>query len=384
MRKAPSLCPLQEQCGGCQLQGTPYPEQLRLKQQRMEALLGGFGPVLPVIGMEQPLHYRNKLVRSFGLDARRRPVCGIYRQGSHALVPVENCLIEDEICSNLAKDLFSLLKELQIPVYDERSGSGFLRHILLRRAFATGELMVVLVAASPIFKRQKPFLKALLELHPEVKTVVLNQNDRYGPVVLGPSEKVLWGSGTIEDELGGLRFRISPRSFYQVNPVQTEKLYSAAIDLAGLSGRETVLDAYCGIGTIGLTAAGRAKQVAGVEINRDAVKDAIFNARRNGIKNCWFTAGDAGKFMEEAASEGAGPDVVFLDPPRSGSSRSFLLSLLKAAPKRIVYISCGPESLRRDLEMLTAGGYRMGTAQPVDMFPYTEHIECVAQLLRSR
>ena len=225
-------------------------------------------------------------------------------------------------------------------------------------------------------------VKKLLEKHPEITTVVLNINDRFGPVILGTREKVIYGSGYIEDVLCGKRFRISSRSFYQINPVQTEKLYSAAIGLSGLTGNETVLDAYCGIGTIGLSASDKAKQVIGVEINRDAVNDAIANARLNGVKNCWFTVGDAGKYMEQMAAGKVKPDIVFMDPPRAGSDERFLSSLLKCAPKRIVYISCNPETLARDLRYLTKHGYRAEEAWGYDMFAWSEHVETVCLLSR--
>ena len=289
-------------------------------------------------------------------------------------------MIEDKLADEIIVDIRRMLPEFKIQVFDERGGSGWLRHILIRRGFATGEVMVVLVAVSPIFKLQKPFLKKLLEKHPEITTVVLNINDRFGPVILGVREKVIYGSGYIEDVLCGKRFRISSRSFYQINPVQTEKLYSAAIDLAGLTGTETVLDAYCGIGTIGLSASDKAKQVIGVEINRDAVNDAIANARLNGVKNCWFTVGDAGKYMEQMAADKVKPDVVFMDPPRAGSDERFLSSLLKCAPKRIVYISCNIDTQRRDLDVLLSGGYKLRRIQPVDMFPRTRHVETVVLL----
>lgn len=373
-------CPYYRKCGGCQLQNLPYPEQLLHKQRQAVSLLGQFSHVEDIIGMDDPCHYRNKVHAAFGLDSRRKVISGIYQPGSHAIVPVEHCMIEDEIADNIILTIRKLLPEFKIQVFDERSGSGWLRHVLVKRGFATGQVMVVLVAATPIFKLQKPFLKKLLTLHPEISTVILNINDRFGPVVLGSREKVLYGSGYIEDLLCGHRFRISARSFYQINPVQTEKLYSAAVDFAGLTGRETVLDAYCGIGTIGITASDKAKQVIGVEINRDAVGDAIANARLNKIKNCWFTAGDAGKYMEQLAADGHKLDVVFMDPPRSGSDERFLNSLLRSSPEKIVYISCNIETQRRDLELLLKGGYRVTKLQPVDMFPYTNHIENIALL----
>ena len=334
--------------------------------------------MLPILGMDEPTRYRNKVTAAFALDARRKVVSGIYQPGSHAVVPVDRCLIEDETADAIIVTIRRLLPDFKLKVFDERSGTGWLRHVLVRRGFATGEVLVVLVAVSPIFPVQKHFVKKLLEMHPEITSIVLNINDRFGPVVLGTREKVLYGAGTIEDVLCGYRFRISPRSFYQINPVQTEKLYRTAVDFAALTGTETVLDAYCGIGTIGITASGKAKQVIGVELNRDAVADAIANARLNGIKNCWFTAGDAGEYMEQMARDDRKPDLVFLDPPRAGSDERFLSSLLRCAPKRVVYVSCDPETLARDL--LTKGGYRVQKLQPVDMFPYTRHIECVALL----
>ena len=364
-------CPHFRQCGGCQLQNLPYPQQLRRKQKQLEELLGEFAPVRPILGMEEPSHYRNKVHAAFALDERRQIVSGIYQPGSHAIVPVDSCYIEDETADAVIRDIRAMLRPFKIQVFDERSGTGWLRHVLVRRGFATGQVMVVLVAVNPIFKLQKPFLRELLARHPEISTVVLNKNDRFGPVVLGTWEKVLH------------RFRISSRSFYQINPVQTEKLYRCAVDFAALRGGETVLDAYCGIGTIGITASERAKQIIGVELNKDAVRDAIANARLNGLKNCWFTAGDAGEYMEKMAADKMRPDVVFLDPPRVGSDERFLRSLIRCAPERVVYVSCNPETLARDLRVLTRGGYAVKAIQPVDMFPFTNHVETVVLLCRA-
>ena len=373
-------CPYAKKRGGCQLRHLSYPEQLRRKMGRCIALLGPFGHVEEILPADAPERYRNKSTRSYGLDGRRRAVCGIYQPGSHAIVPVDSCLIEDAVADAIQRDIRDMLPAFQILAYDERSGWGWLRHVQIRRGVVTGQVLVTLVAVSPIFPLQRPFVKALREKHPEIASIVLNINDRFGPVVLGSREKVLYGPGTIEDELCGRRFRISSRSFYQINPVQTEKLYRCAVDFAALTGKETVLDAYCGIGTIGITASGRAKQVIGVELNRAAVKDAIVNARLNGLKNCWFTAGDAGEYLLGCAREGIRPDVVFLDPPRSGSDDAFLRALLKSAPARAVYVSCDPVTLARDLDVLTAGGYQVRKIQPVDMFPFTEHVETVVSL----
>ena len=375
----PAPCPHFRQCGGCQLQNLPYPQQLRRKQKQLEELLGEFAPVKPILGMEEPRHYRNKVHAAFALDGRRQIVSGIYQPSSHAIVPVDSCYIEDETADAVIRDIRAMLRPFKIQVFDERSGTGWLRHVLVRRGFATGQVMVVLVAVNPIFKLQKPFLRELLARHPEIST-----DDRFGPVVLGTWEKVLYGEGTIEDVLCGHRFRISSRSFYQINPVQTEKLYRCAVDFAALRGGETVLDAYCGIGTIGITASERAKQIIGVELNKDAVRDAIANARLNGLKNCWFTAGDAGEYMEKMAADKMRPDVVFLDPPRAGSDERFLRSLIRCAPERVVYVSCNPETLARDLRVLTRGGYQVKAIQPVDMFPFTNHVETVCCLYHQK
>ena len=377
-------CPYAKKCGGCQLRHLSYPEQLRRKMGRCIALLGPFGHVEEILPADAPERYRNKSTRSYGLDGRRKGVCGIYQPGSHAIVPVDSCLIEDAVADAIQRDIRDMLPAFKILAYDERSGRGWLRHVQIRRGVRTGQVLVTLVAVSPIFPLQRPFVKALTEKHPEIASIVLNINDRFGPVVLGSREKVLYGPGTIEDELCGRRFRISSRSFYQIDHAQTEKLYATAVSFAALTGRETVLDAYCGIGTIGIAAASGAKQILGVELNRDAVRDAIANARLNGLKNCWYSAGDAGEYMEGLVKDGHRPDVVLLDPPRSGSDERFLRSLIRCAPERVVYVSCDPETQARDLKTLTAGGYQVRKIQPVDMFPWTEHVESVVLMSRAR
>ncbi|MCD7844654.1 MAG: 23S rRNA (uracil(1939)-C(5))-methyltransferase RlmD [Oscillospiraceae bacterium] len=373
-------CPHAKKCGGCQLQNMDYPQQLAWKENRVRRLIGCFGPVQPILGMESPYHYRNKVQAAFGLGGRRRIISGVYQSSSHRIVPVDRCMIEDKTADKIIVTIRGLMPSFHMLAYDERTGTGFLRHVLVKRGFATGQVMVVLVAASPIFKLQKPFVKKLLDLHPEITTIVLNINDKFTPLVLGQREKVLYGKGYIEDVLCGKTFRISPRSFYQVNPVQTEVLYSTAIALAGLTGQETVLDAYCGTGTIALIASDSARKVLGVELNRDAVRDAIANARQNGVTNCWFTAADAGEYMDDMAAHHDRPDVVFMDPPRAGSDEKFLRSLLRLSPPKVIYISCNPETLARDLKTLCPGGYKLETAQPVDMFPWTGHVETICAL----
>ena len=242
--------------------------------------------------------------------------------------------------------------------------------------------MVVLVLSSPILPSKNNFVKALRKEHPEITTVVLNINDKKTSMVLGERDIVLYGKGYIEDTLCGCTFRISPQSFYQVNPMQTERLYQIAMEYAELTGKERVIDAYCGIGTIGMVASKKAREVIGVELNRNAVKDARINAKLNQIKNITFYEGDAGKFMVSMAEEGEKADVVFMDPPRSGSDEAFLSSVIKLAPKRIVYVSCGPDTLARDLKYLTGHGYKVKKMQPVDMFGYTVHVETICKLCR--
>lgn len=386
MDKNQPQCPVYRKCGGCQLQNLSYERQLQWKQDRCRKLLGHLGKVEPILGMDHPYHYRNKVQAAFAWDKRGgRIVSGVYQSGTHWVVPVDSCLTEDEKADEIIVSVRSLLKDFKLRPYDEDTGRGLLRHVLVKRGFGTGEIMVVLVTGTPVFTARKHFVEALLKLHPEITTVVQNVNDTRTSLVLGKNEKVLYGPGTITDTLCGCRFRISPRSFYQINPAQTEVLYKKAMELAGLTGKERVLDAYCGIGTIGIVAAKNgAGSVLGVELNRDAVKDAITNARENKIQNIYFTCADAGEFMADAAVEGEHFDTVFMDPPRAGASEEFLQALCSLAPSRVVYISCSPETLARDLNTLRANHYRVEKLQPVDMFPHTQHIECVVQMSRAK
>ena len=275
------------------------------------------------------------------------------------------------------------LPSFKIKVYDEDTGYGLFRHVLIRRGFSTGQIMVVLVTASPVFPSKNNFVRALLKEHPEITTIVQNVNGRHTSMVLGSKENVLYGKGYIEDTLCGCTFRISSKSFYQINPVQTEKLYSKAIELADLKGTENVLDAYCGIGTIGLIAASHCKQVAGVELNADAVKDAMSNRNRNKVENARFFQGDASEFMVKLAEDGQKLDVVFMDPPRSGSTEQFIDAVATVKAKRVVYISCNPETLARDLKYFEKKGYVADEVWPVDMFPWTDSIEAVTVLERT-
>lgn len=415
-------CPYARKCGGCDYQGMEYAKQLKEKQDYVRKNVGDYCKVLPIIGMEEPYHYRNKvhavfdIVRGAKTSTRKGArsknsgaapgtiISGVYKAGTHDVVNIDACQIEDETAGAIIRDIRGLLRSFKIKTYDEDTGYGLLRHVLVRRGFHSGEVMVVLVLGSPILPSKNNFVKALRKLHPEITTVVLNVNDRRTSMVLGDKETVIYGKGYIEDTLCGYTFRISPKSFYQVNPVQTEILYNKAIEYAGLTGKETVVDAYCGIGTIGMIASGEAKEVISVESNRDAVRDAITNAKRNQVKNIQFYNADAGGFMAEMAEyapaaetakgtagkpsggvqkkRGKQVDVVFMDPPRAGSDEAFLSSVVKLAPKRVVYVSCNPETLARDLKYLTKRGYQAVECQPVDLFPWTRHVETIVGLQR--
>ena len=375
-----NICPYASKCGGCDYQGVPYEKQLAKKQKEMEALLGGFAKVYPIIGMEEPLHYRNKVHAVFDRDRKGNIISGVYEKNSHRVVNVDSCMIENQKADEIILTIRKLIKDFKMKVYDEDSGYGLFRHVLIRTGHISGQILVVLVLASPILPAKNNFIKALRNAHPEITSIVLNVNDRKTSMVLGEREIILYGKGYIEDTLCGLTYRISPKSFYQVNPIQTEKLYQTAIDFAQLTGNEVVLDAYCGIGTIGMTAASKAKEVIGVELNKDAVKDAIANAKLNGIKNVRFYNKDASDFIVDMAQQKAKCDVVFMDPPRSGSTEKFMDCVALLAPKRVVYVSCDPQTLARDLKYLVKKGYKVEKIQPVEMFCFTKHVECVIMM----
>lgn len=377
-------CPLHKKCGGCQLQHLTYEEQLQYKMNKEIYFLGKFGHVNPIYGMEQPSHYRNKVQAAFDYDYRHKKlISGVYQSGSHRVVPVNDCFIEDKIADKIIVDIRKLMQDFKFQAYDEDSGRGFIRHVLVKRGFSTNEIMVVIVSGKSQFPSCRNFVNALLKQHPEITTIIHNVNPYHTNLVLGKQEKVLYGKGYIEDVLLSCTFRISARSFYQINPVQTAELYQTAIDYADLSGEETFFDAYCGTGTIGLIAATKgAKKVIGVELNKDAVRDAISNAKRNHIENARFYCGDATRFITEMAEAGEHVDVIMMDPPRAGSTEAFLDACVKMAPPRIVYVSCNPETLARDLKYITKKGYKVSLIQPVDMFPYTDHVETVVLMSR--
>lgn len=373
-------CPYVEKCGACHMGQTTYEEELTAKKELVESHIGKYcRNIHDVAGMYYPFHYRNKVHAVFG-RLKDEVIAGTYSEGTHTIVPIDNCLIEDAQASAIIKTVTELVKSFKIWIYNEDTGRGVLRHVLVRKGMSTKQIMVVLVTACPEFPHKNNFVAELRKRHPEITTIVQNINEANTTMVLGERNKPLYGEGYIEDVLCGLRFRISPNSFYQVNSAQTQVLYKKAIQAAGLTGKETVVDAYCGIGTIGMAMASKAGKVLGIELNRDAVKDAKANAKRNNLNNIHFVAADATEYLTSMAQEGAKADVVVMDPPRSGSTEEFIQAVAQLAPERVVYVSCNPETLGRDLESFKKVKYRAVEAWPVDMFGWTNHVETVCLL----
>lgn len=369
-------CPLTERgCGGCIELAVPYGEHLKRKQAAFVKL---FPNALPIVGMEDPRHYRAKVLSTFA-NGRSGLYSGIYAAGSHRVLSVRDCILHDKRADEIIGAVREMLAQTGLKACDEDAGTGTLRHMLVRRAAGTGEVLLTLVTPSDTLPDGRALAVEIVRLCPDMRSVVQNVNPRKTSAVLGFREHVLYGPGYVDDLLMDTRFRISSRSFYQVNSRQTEKLYGKALALANLSGRETVLDAYCGVGTIGILAAKQAAHVTGVEFNADAVKNAVTNARLNSLSNIDFLRGDAGRVLAEKRLDA---DVVFLDPPRAGCERPFLEALCAAKPQTVVYVSCCPETQARDVKLLTRRGYTLQSVQPVDMFPFTPHVEAVALLTR--
>ena len=339
--------------------------------------------VMPIIGEEDPWHYRNKMQFPVAFENGILEI-GCYAAATHKVVGVENCLIQKQRNNDIIAVVRQWMRQYEISAYDEKTGKGVVRHVMGRVGVNTGEVMAVIITAGYDIPHGKELVKMLRDAVPGLKSVVQNINKKQTNIVMGNKTRLLYGKTTIKDRLGTLKFNISAQSFFQVNSAQAEKLYNKAIEFAALSGGETVVDCYCGTGTIGLIAARNAKRVIGVELNKDAVKDARINAKENGIKNAEIYAGDAGRFMVDMASKNQKADVVFMDPPRAGSDEKFLSSVIKLGPKRVVYVSCNPETLARDLKYLTGNGYQTVKIQPVDNFPFCDHIETVVKLVKKR
>ena len=373
-------CKICTACGGCQFQQLSYQAQLKYKTKRVKEALWRIAnvkqEVLPCIGMDNPYNYRNKIQVPFKKDKVGKIKYGFYKENTHEIMPIKECAIEDRKAAPILWDIKLLLEEMNIPTYNEDSGKGILRYVLIRTSYHYDELMVVLVTTTLNFPGQRNFVNELVARHPEITTIVENVNSRRTNVILGNQEKVLFGPGHIKDDILGLSFEISASSFFQVNPIQVEKLYKSALNLIDFNKKEVVLDAYSGVGTIGLIAARNAKKVISVEINKSAHKNAIENAKKNNIDNIEFYCDDAGEFINKYDND---IDILIMDPPRSGSDEKFLSTVMNKRIKKIIYISCNPETLARDIKYLSSL-YDVTYVQPVDMFPMTAHVETIVGL----
>lgn len=376
-------CKYFKKCGACQLRNMPYEEQLSFKMSRVIKLLGRFCHVEEIVGMSNPSAFRNKAQAVF-YNQNGRVYSGIYQSASGKVIRCESCPVISDRAGLIINEITVIMNELKLKAYDPATGKGFLRHVLIRHGFASGEIMVVLVSATAHFPREEQFISLLTERHPQITTVIQNVNGTDIPLWLTENERTVYGGGSITDYLCGRTFKISSRSFCQINPLQTEKLYKTAMELAALSGKETVLDAYSGIGTIGIIASRYAKTVYSVETNRAAVSDAVSNAKSNGIYNIKFFTCDSTKFIANSGLRGDRYDVVFIDPPRAGCDKTFLSKLMTLSPSKIIYISCNPETMSRDIAYLGGGRYKVQRLIPFDMFPHTNHIECVCLLAKAK
>lgn len=380
-------CPVARQCGGCQIQAMSYPAQLRFKEAKVRNNLARIGkfehpPMEPIIGMEEPFRYRNKAQFPVGMSKDGRIIAGFYAGRTHAIIECEDCLLGVEENRVILDLVLEHMKEYHIRPYEELTGKGLVRHVMIRKGFATGAVMVCLIVNGDSLPHADALVERLRTIR-GMASITLNINREQTNVIMGREIKLLWGQPYIEDTIGSVRFRISPLSFYQVNPLQTEKLYNKALEYAGLTGEETVWDLYCGIGTISLFLAQRAKQVYGVEIVPAAIEDAKANAALNGMTNAEFFVGKAEKVLpEKYEKEGITADVIVVDPPRKGCEESVLATMIQMAPKRIVYVSCDSATLARDLKYLCHHGYELTRCCPTDMFGNSVHVETVCLLSR--
>jgi len=384
-RKMPE-CPVYDACGGCQLQHMDYAGQLAAKEELVrEAFRRYVGnasvPVRPILGMDDPWRYRNKAQLQVGYS-QGRMIAGLYKAGTHRLVDISGCPIQYPFINEVVRIVADIAARLSIPAYDEKTGNGALRTIVARAARHTGDVQLTLISAQPRLPRQDRLIALIRERLPMVKTIALNVNRSSSPLVFGEKTTVLWGREHIRETLGHLSFDLSPRSFFQLNPEQTEKLYETVAEAADLKGGELVVDAYCGTGTIALWLAPRAGEVRGIEAVEEAVADARRNAELGGFTNARFYVGRAETLLPQWVAQGIRPDVVVVDPPRTGCDAALLKAIIHARPQRMVYVSCNPSTLAKDCRILLDGGFRLEWLQPVDMFPQTSHVECVILLVR--
>lgn len=374
-------CPVFKQCGGCSYQHNDYPAYLDKQQNKLHDLLSSFAQVRPILAMKDPFYYRNKVQAVVSVTPKGQVITGNYKEQSHKVVSVDHCLIEDKTAQAIIHSVRQLIPSFKWTVYNEDAQRGLIRHILVRTGYKTGEVLLVIVVADKMVPGKANFVKAIRKKHPEIVGVVFNLNERKTSMVLGPKDISFSGKNHLYDELLEKKYRLSAGSFYQVNPVQTEVLYRTAIDLAQLKPSDVVIDAYSGIGTIALSLADNVKQVYAVESNREAVRDAIFNAKLNNVTNVQFFHGDATEWIHYLPIKEKDIDCLIVDPPRAGCEEAFLKAVETIKPQRMIYVSCNPETLKRDLDILS-NTFHVEAIQPVDMFPWTEHVECVVLMSR--
>jgi 23S rRNA (uracil1939-C5)-methyltransferase len=380
-------CTIAHKCGGCQIQRMDYQKQLEYKTQLVKDSIERIGKIKDVIihqtiGMNTPFNYRNKAQFPIGMEDGKAAL-GFYAKRSHRIVPQHNCLIQHPVNTKISSIVKAYIDKYNLSIYDEEKHKGLLRHLVTRVGFITGEIMVILVANGESIPNIDNLVKRLTYEIPEIVSIYLNINKEKTNVILGRENKLIYGKKDIEDYIGDIKFKISPLSFYQVNPIQTKILYEKALEYADLKGDEVVYDAYCGIGTISLFLAQRAKKVIGIEILQEAIKDAKENARINKINNVDFYVGKTEEIIPQLYKNGERADVVVVDPPRKGCDRKLLDTIIQMKPKRVVYVSCKPSTLARDLNYLEKGGYKAKEIQPVDLFPHTGHVECVVLITRN-
>ena len=393
-------CPFARKCGGCQIQEMSYERQLAFKAQKVRGnleRLGGFDQKLldqvmePILGMDEPFGYRNKAQFPFGTDRDGNPVTGFYAGRTHDIIANTDCALGVPVNQEILEIILAFMREEHVPAYDEKTGKGLIRHVLIRYGFTTKEIMVCLVINGKKIPQGEKLVEKLTAVR-GMTSITISPNTRQTNVIMGETYEILWGQGFITDYIGNVRYQISPLSFYQVNPVQTEKLYSQALEYADLKDGETVWDLYCGIGTISLFLAQKAGQVYGVEIIPQAIEDAKKNVEINGIANAEFFVGKAeevlseyyAEYVREHGGENARADVIVVDPPRKGCDPALLETIVKMAPERVVYVSCDSATLARDLKVLCGNGYELAKVRPVDMFPETVHVETVVLLSKEK
>ncbi len=383
--RAEAVCPIYNRCGGCQIQHISYKGQLEFKRQKVKDVLNRIGKidakVEPVIGMKNPYRYRNKVQLPVGKHNEEIKI-GFYAHRSHEIIDINACFIQDEIGDKVIALTKEWIKKYKVEPYSEEMDKGIIRHIIIRKAFKTGEIMVVIVTRTEELPYKKEFINMIVEHIPGLKSLIQNVNNKKTNVILGGENITLWGKDIIVDYIGKFKFNIAPLAFFQVNPTQTEILYNKVLEYADLKGEEVVFDAYCGTGTISLFLSQKAKKVYGVEIIKDAIDNAIINAKENGVNNAEFIVGKSEEVIPGLINKGIRADVVVVDPPRKGCEKSLLEEIAKMSPKRIVYVSCDPATLARDLGILKGLGYEAKKVQPVDMFPQTSHVECVVLMSR--